>query len=106
MVAAPPSGESAIALASPAAHPGTHPGKFEVQFAAVPTHDAAQAVWQHLREKMPTLLGGRQPTLIKVDHDGHVFWRVRTGGFPDEPQAIVFCHQVQAAGAACVLGGP
>ncbi|HUB10745.1 MAG TPA: tetratricopeptide repeat protein [Acetobacteraceae bacterium] len=97
----PPATESAIALAPPAAT--TSP--VQVQLAAVPTQAAAQAAWQHLQQQMPTLVSGRQPVFVEVERNGQVFWRLRTGGFADEAQALAFCHQAQAAGAACALAG-
>jgi Flp pilus assembly protein TadD len=77
----------------------------QVQFAATPSEEVAQTVWQRLQELVPELLGARSPEFIKVDRDGHVFWRVRTGGFPDSETADAFCRQVRAAGGPCIVSG-
>lgn len=102
----------AVAAASPASEPvaarsvpTTRPSGIQVQFAAVPTQDAAQEVWRRLQGQIPTLLSGRQPAFVRVEHDGQVFWRVRTNGFSDDAEASAFCHQAEAAGVACSLGG-
>ena len=45
---------------------------------------------------------GRQAAAVsKIEHDGHTFWRLRTGGFSDTAQATLFCMRVRAKGAAC-----
>jgi len=95
-------GGSAIALSDTAAVAGGR----RVQFASAPTEDAARAAWQHLQQQIPTLLVGRRPLFIQDQQGGLVSWRVLAGGFPDEVQALAFCHQVRDAGAACSLAGP
>ena len=105
-------GAAALATASPASEaaiappaPATQLTGIQVQFAAVPTQDAAQSIWRQLQAKIPTMLSGRQPAFIRVERNGEVFWRVRTNGFSDEAEASAFCHRAQAAGVACSLGG-
>jgi hypothetical protein len=72
-----------------------------VQFAAVSSQEAAKTEWQRLEKRMPDLLGHRQPAISKIDHDGHILWRVRTGGFSDVAHATAFCERVRAKGAGC-----
>jgi hypothetical protein len=77
-----------------------------VQLAALPTEDAAKAEWQQLAKRMPDLLNGRQPNYSRTEHDGHVFWRVRTGGFADPAQARQFCDRIRAKGTGCSVTDP
>lgn len=72
-----------------------------VQLAAVRSEDAAHEEWQRLAHRMPDLLGQRRPAISKIERDGHALWRVRTGGFSDTAQAVVFCERVRAKGAGC-----
>jgi hypothetical protein len=76
-------------------------GSTLVQLAAVHSEEAARSEWQRLSKRMPDLLGPRRPAFSKTDRDGHVLWRVRTGGFADLPQASTFCEKVRAKGTAC-----
>lgn len=72
-----------------------------VQLAALATEEAAHAEWQALSKRMPDLLGARQPSYSRTEHDGHTFWRVRTTGFTDAAQARGFCEKVRAKGVGC-----
>lgn len=72
-----------------------------VQLAALGSEEAARAEWETLVKKMPELLGGRQPSYSRTEHDGHTFWRIRTSGFADVAQARGFCEHVRAKGAGC-----
>lgn len=72
-----------------------------VQLAALSSEEAAKSEWQTLTRRMPELLAGHQPVFSKVEHAGHTFWRVRTGGFGDQTQARVFCERVRGKGLGC-----
>lgn len=101
-VSAVPEHPDAPAAATLAAHPS---GPL-VQLAALVSEDAARSEWQRLLHRMPDLLGGRSPSISRIDRsDGKVFWRLRTSGFPDIAQATAFCEKVRAKGAGCSLGG-
>lgn len=78
-------------------------GAFLVQLAAAVSESAAHAEWQRLQQHAPDVMTGREPTIIRVERDGHIFWRLRTGGFSDAGQANAFCERVHSAGGACVL---
>lgn len=107
VAAAPPVRSPAAApLVAPAAapRPAVRPvagGGRQVQLAAVTSQQAAQAEWQRLAHKFPSLLGHRRLEVSRFDHDGRVFWRVRTGGFADTASASAFCSEIRAKGAAC-----
>lgn len=74
-----------------------------VQLAAVDSEQVAQSEWQRLAKRMPDLLNDRRPLLQRAEHDGHVVWRVRTGGFADIAEATGFCARVRSKGGACSI---
>ncbi len=73
----------------------------QVQFAALGAQAAALAEWHQLSRRMPEVLGGRKPEVTRFEHDGHTFWRLRTGGFADATKAASFCEKVRAKGGGC-----
>ncbi len=95
-----PAVASPAAAAAPALAAGAGP---MVQLAAVDNEPAAQAEWQRLAKRMPDVLGGKHPVVRRAEHDGHVVWRVRTGGFADTADATGFCARVRAKGGACTI---
>jgi hypothetical protein len=92
---------------APAAAPaGPGPGSANaatVQFVAVRSEAAARAEWTRMANRMPALLSGRQPSFTRISRDGHVFWRLRTGGFAGRQAASRFCARVRAKGGTCVV---
>ncbi len=73
----------------------------EVQFAALSSKEGALSEWTQLQAALPGLLASRQPLVSKVEVDGHIFWRLRTGGFANVAEATGFCAAVRAKGQAC-----
>jgi cell division septation protein DedD len=67
------------------------------------TEAAATAEWQRLQNRMPDVLGSRQPDISKSDRPGRVWWRLRTGGFEDAAQATEFCSRLRAKGINCFV---
>jgi hypothetical protein len=88
----------ALAPAAPAAA-----GQTQVQLAAVGTEAAARQEWARLARRMPDLLGTQRPVFSQVERDGHVLWRVRTGGFASAAEASLFCQEVRAKGGGCTV---
>ena len=97
-VAAPP---AARTTAPVAASPST--GGAQVQLAALSSEGAALSEWQRLAHKMPELLSSRRPAISRTEHDGRVFFRLRTGGFADIAQATSFCQHVREKGGGCSI---
>jgi cell division septation protein DedD len=99
-----PPAASAAAPTADAAQDARHPaGHAAVQLAALGSEAAALEEWHRLDKRMPDLLSGHTPVVQKTEHDGHSFWRLRTGGFADIAQATAFCAQVRAKGGGCTL---
>jgi hypothetical protein len=73
----------------------------EIQLAALQSEEAAKSEWGRLAKRMPDLFNGRHPLVVRAEHDGHVYWRLRMGGFGDAGQATQFCEHVRAKGSGC-----
>ena len=83
----------------------TVPAGPQVQLVASPSEAAARALWDRLAERYPGIMGAHTPLVIRVDHNGQTFWRLRTAGFASAAEAHAFCGQLQANGTACIVAG-
>jgi hypothetical protein len=83
--------------------PPTRAGGTQVQLAALDSAAAANAAWTQMTHRMPELFAGHTPEVVRFERDGHVFWRLRTGGFQDIADATAFCARLRARGAGCAI---
>jgi Flp pilus assembly protein TadD len=74
-----------------------------VQFAAATSEESAHSFWQSLVHRFPDALSQREPTVIRYEHGGTVFWRVRTEGFDTVSEAQALCARVRAGGQNCFV---
>lgn len=76
-------------------------GGYEVQLAALGSEDEARDEWQELKQKLPNLLGQREPLFEAVERNGRQLIRLRLGGFADRQAARLFCVRLHAQSQAC-----
>jgi len=74
-----------------------------VQLAAFDSADLAEQDWGRLATRMPALFASRKPEVIRAEVHGRTLWRLRTGGFASETQALDFCVKVRGQGGDCSL---
>ena len=94
------------AAAAPAGTAAAGPlggSSMQVQLAALPTEQAAMSEWQRLTRKLPEMLSTRHPSVSRTEHDGKIYFRLRTGGFSEVADATAFCHRVREKGAICSI---
>ncbi|MGC8468904.1 MAG: SPOR domain-containing protein [Acetobacteraceae bacterium] len=75
----------------------------QVQLAALSSAADARIEWQRLQARMPAVLRGLAPDILKVQAGGKVFWRLRTGHFASIAAATGFCQAVVAAHGHCTI---
>jgi cell division septation protein DedD len=80
------------------------PGDILIQLAAFQQRDNAEAAWQRMQGKHASLLGAQALQLQRVRiEDKGVFWRVRTGPFPNRATAEDLCGQLKRQGQPCLV---
>jgi hypothetical protein len=108
----PPRAEAARTEAAPArpaappARPAAKPaatGAVVVQLGALETEEGAKTEWERLVHKYGELLAGHRPAISRVERAGKAYWRVRTGGFTDTAEAVLFCERVKQKGGGCAV---
>lgn len=75
-----------------------------VQLASVQSEDAARGEWARLQKVHPDLLGDMALDLqsTKIEDRG-VFYRIRTGPFPNKATAQDMCWQLKAVNLPCLV---
>jgi len=81
-----------------------HSGHVRVHIAAVPSQDAALALWRNLADREPDLLSDRNPVIRKRHGSAREPWNLGTGGFQDVAAAENFCRLLRERGPDCTVG--
>jgi hypothetical protein len=79
-------------------------GTYSVQISAQRSEEAAQSAYRALQQKFPSILGGREATLRRVDLQSQGTWyRAGVGPFASAPAAQAFCDRLKDAGGQCIV---
>lgn len=79
-------------------------GTFLVQLAAFQNRGNAERAWQRIQNKHQNVLGNQKLQLQrKRIPDKGIFWRVRTGPFPNRATANDVCGQLKDRGQPCLV---
>ena len=83
-------------------------GEYFVQIASLKSEDGARREWARMQRAHPDLLGDLELKVQPADlGERGVFFRVRTGPFPNKATALDMCWQIKAAKLGClVVRGP
>ncbi|GBR22462.1 SPOR domain-containing protein [Asaia spathodeae] len=72
-----------------------------VQLAALGSDADAKATWSRLSKQASDLLSSHEPVIEQKTINGHVFYRLRVGGFDSAQAARAFCVRLHARSIAC-----
>ena len=80
-------------------------GAYVVQVSAQKSEAEAQSSYRSLQQKYPTVLGGREANIRRVDlgDKGGIFYRAQVGSFATSEQANTFCGNLKDAGGQCIV---
>jgi len=98
--ASPPASPAAPAAEVPAPAKQASGGHM-VQLAALGSEADAKATWGKLSKQATDLLADRTPMIEQKTINGHVFYRLRVGGFDTAQAARAFCVRLHARSIAC-----
>ncbi len=86
------------------AGPALAAGDYFVQLASVRSDQSARQEWVRLQKVHPELLGDLALAVQRADlGDRGIFFRIRTGPFPNRATAQDMCAQIKAAKLACLV---
>ena len=75
-----------------------------VQLASVKSDDGARKEWARMQRAHPDLLGDLELSVQSADlGERGVFFRIRTGPFPNRATAQDMCWQIEAAKLGCLV---
>ena len=79
-------------------------GDYFVQLASVKSDQSARQEWVRLRKGHAELFGDLALDVQRADlGDRGIFYRIRTGPFPNRATAQDMCAQIKAAKLACLV---
>ena len=79
-------------------------GDYFVQLASVKSDNAARTEWARMQRVHPDLLGDLDLLVQSADlGDRGIFYRIRTGPFPNRATAQDMCWQLKAAKLGCLV---
>jgi hypothetical protein len=87
------------ASVAPAAR-ATSSGSWRIQLVAVSSRSSAEAAWQVIRQRNPTILSDLH---MVIDDSGGALFRLQAGGFADQAGASRVCARLKAAGTDCFV---
>ncbi len=86
------------------AGPALAAGDYFVQLASVKSDQSARQEWTRLRKAHPALLGDLALEVQRADlGDRGIYYRIRTGPFPNRATAQDMCAQIKAAKLDCLV---
>ena len=76
-----------------------------MQVSAQRTEAEAMSSYRTMQQRYPTVLGGREASISRVDlgDRGGIFYRAQVGAFSTSEQAAAFCDGLKAAGGQCIV---
>ena len=86
------------------AGPALAAGDYFVQLASVKSDQSARQEWVRLRKGHAELFGDLALDVQRADLGGRgIFYRIRTGPFPNRATAQDMCAQIKAAKLGCLV---
>ena len=86
------------------AGPALAAGDYFVQLASVKSDASARKEWKRLRKAHPDLFDDLAVDVQRADlGDRGIFYRIRTGPFPNRATAQDMCWQIKAAKLGCLV---
>ncbi len=79
-------------------------GRYFVQLASVKSDAGARKEWARMQRAHPDLLGDLELSVQSADlGERGIFFRIRTGPFPNRATAQDMCWQIEAAKLDCLV---
>ncbi|MBC8267333.1 MAG: SPOR domain-containing protein [Rhodospirillaceae bacterium] len=81
---------------------------YQIQIAAVRSHERAESEWERLKKKHGDLLGGYTLNIIRADlgADKGIFFRLRAGPIAGEDVAQALCENLSKRKVGCLIVRP